>query len=129
MIEKFLLVGSGGFIGAIVRYLASGLIHRWIDRPFFPLGTLFVNISACFIIGIIGGLMEYRQLFHPELRLFLLIGFLGSYSTFSTFGFEVFTFARDGQILSALLNTGLHLFLGLTAVWLGVLVSKLIWGA
>jgi CrcB protein len=126
--SKVILVGIGGFAGAVVRYLASGWVYRILDKPVFPLGTLVVNFTACFIIGVIGGLMETQHWFRPELRLVLLIGFLGSYSTFSTFEYEVYTFARDGQILSALLNTGLHFVLGLGAVWGGVTISKLIWG-
>lgn len=126
MIIKILLVGAGGFLGAVSRYLTSGWVHNLLDKPLFPYGTLFVNIFGCFLIGLFNGIFETRQIFNPELRLLIFIGFLGGFTTFSTFGYELFSFMRDSQFLSAALNLLLSVVLGLVAVWLGHTLSKLI---
>ena len=123
---KILLVGAGGFLGSVFRYLLGGLVHRLFPDALFPYGTLAVNISGCLLIGLLAGLTETRQLLTPELRLFVLVGLLGGFTTFSTFGYETFSFARDGQSLSALANVGLQLFFGIGAVWAGSLLSKLL---
>ncbi len=120
------LIGSGGFLGAISRYAASGLVYRLVKSPWFPYGTLAVNILGCVLIGFISGLAESRQILTSDTRTFLLIGFIGSFTTFSTFSFETFNLARDGQFISAFLNLGLHLFLGLLGVWIGHILAKLI---
>lgn len=124
---KILLVGTGGFFGSIFRYVLTGLIHRILStNVFFPYGTLCVNVFGCFLIGVFGGLVENRQLFGPEFRWLALIGLLGGFTTFSTFGFETFSLARDGQLVGMFANIFLHLILGLGAVWLGYVVSRLI---
>lgn len=123
---KILLVGIGGFLGSICRYVTSGFVFKLAGKAYFPYGTLAVNIIGCLIIGLLGGLTENRQLFNPELRILMFAGFLGGFTTFSTFGYEVFTFARDGQITSCLYNLGLHLVLGIGAVWLGYSLSELL---
>ncbi|MFZ0390085.1 MAG: fluoride efflux transporter CrcB [Calditrichia bacterium] len=122
---KLLLVGAGGFLGSVSRYLASGAVHRLLKNPWFPYGTLSVNVLGCFLIGLLGGVAESRQLFSPEVRLLVFLGFLGGFTTFSTFGYEVFSFARDGQLAAAGLNIVLHLLLGLAAVWGGLVFSKI----
>jgi len=116
---NIVLVGSGGFLGAVCRYLLGGLVHQVTQISAFPLGTLVVNILGCLLIGAGGGLMELRQLFTPELRLFLLIGFLGGFTTFSTFGLESWTLLRDGEFLFASINVVGQVLAGLTAVWFG----------
>jgi len=123
---KILYVGVGGFLGSIARYWASGLVHRILDKPWFPVGTLAVNVIGCLLIGFLGGLAEKSQIFTPEVRLLVFIGFLGGFTTFSTFGFEIITFARDGEIFSALANIVLHIVLGIGAVWLGLSLSKML---
>lgn len=123
---KLLLVGAGGFFGSVSRYVLSGLIYRILGNPYFPYGTLAVNVLGCLLIGFFGGLAEGRQLFNPEMRLLIFIGFLGGFTTFSTFGYEVFTFARDGQIISSLTNILLHIILGVGATWLGYVISRLV---
>ena len=81
------MVGSGGFIGALARYGLSGLVHRQVPFATFPYGTVAVNLMGCCAIGVIAGLAESRQLFGPEFRTFALIGLLGGFTTFSTFGY------------------------------------------
>ena len=126
MMVKILFVGIGGFLGSIARYWASGMVHRVLDKSWFPVGTLAVNVIGCLLIGFLGGLAEKSQFFTPELRLMVFIGFLGGFTTFSTFGFEIITFARDGEIINALTNLVLHIVLGIGAVWLGFVLSKII---
>ncbi|PID40897.1 MAG: fluoride efflux transporter CrcB, partial [Proteobacteria bacterium] len=107
------IIGLGGFIGAIFRFLVSGGVQALLKSAAFPAGTMAVNIIGCLLIGLGGGLMESRQLFSPEWRAFLFVGVLGSFTTFSTFGLETFNLARGGQWLPALSNVGISLILGL----------------
>jgi len=123
---KILMVGMGGFAGSICRYIISDLSHKIFSEPLFPYGTLTVNVIGCLLIGLLGGLSETRQIFTPEIRVLVLVGFLGGFTTFSTFGYEIFTFARDGQFVAALTNLMLHLILGFGSVWLGFSMSKLL---
>jgi len=123
---RLLIVGTGGFLGSVSRYLISGLVHRLFTQAAFPYGTLTVNVVGCLAIGLLSGLAESRQLFSPELRLLIFIGFLGGFTTFSTFGYEIVSFARDGQLIAALSNLIMHLVLGLGAVWMGLALSRAI---
>jgi len=113
------MVGSGGFIGALARYGLSGLVHRQVPFAIFPYGTMAVNLVGCLAIGVVVGLVESRQLFGPELRTFALIGILGGFTTFSTFGYETFAMMRDAEYLRAAANVGGQVILGLALVWLG----------
>ena len=117
------LVGSGGFLGALFRYGLSGLVHRQVPLTTFPYGTLVVNLLGCFAIGIASGLAESRQLFGPEFRTFALIGLLGGFTTFSTFGNETFAMIRDEEYLVAAANVGGHVVLSLALVWLGYAIT------
>jgi len=113
------MVGTGGFLGALLRYGVGGWIHRKLPMASFPVGTLTVNLAGCLAIGLLAGAAESRQLLSPELRLFLLIGLLGGFTTFSTFGFETVAMLRDGEALRASINVALHVIAGLALVWLG----------
>ena len=124
MVANIFIVGFGGFIGSVCRYLVGGWVHRILNNAWFPFGTLVVNICGCFIIGFLGGLSESRQVFTGETRLFLFIGVLGGFTTFSYFGYETFALAQDGETFAALANVALQVVLGLTAVWLGNVVSR-----
>lgn len=121
-----LFIGLGGFLGALCRYWASGLAQRVIDRPWFPYGTLTVNLVGCLLIGFVMGLVETRQLMSPESRLFFVIGFLGSFTTFSTFSFETFELFQDGEFFFAIVNMVVSIIAGLFAVWLGYRLSSVI---
>lgn len=113
------IVGVGGFLGALARYGLSGLIHRYPGTADFPYGTLVVNLTGCLVIGVFAGLMEARQVFSPELRVFVLVGVLGGFTTFSTFGYESFMLLRDTEYLRVLANVGIHVIVGVALVWLG----------
>ena len=119
------MVGSGGFIGALARYGLSGLVHRQVPFATFPYGTVAVNLMGCCAIGVIAGLAESRQLFGPEFRTFALIGLLGGFTTFSTFGYETFAMLRDAEYLRVAANVGVHVILGLALVWLGYALTTL----
>lgn len=114
-----MLVGAGGFAGAVLRYGLSGLVHRQVPWTTFPLGTLAVNLVGCLAIGVVAGLAESRQLFGPDARTFALIGLLGGFTTFSTFGYETFAMLRDQEYLRAAANVGIQVIVGLAAVWAG----------
>ena len=122
--KNALVVGLGGFIGCIARYLISVLISQLFGAPAFPYATLIVNIVGCFLIGLLGGLTENTNMFSPEMHLFLTVGILGGFTTYSAFGYQTLMLARDEQIISAILNLSAHIILGFGAVWLGVWLAK-----
>ena len=117
-------VGSGGFLGALARYGLSGLVHRQFSQATFPYGTLTVNLLGCLAIGVIAGVAESRQLFGPEFRTFALIGVLGGFTTFSTFGYETFAMIRDDELMRAAANVAAHVIVGLALVWLGYAMTS-----
>jgi fluoride exporter len=123
---KLAVIGMGGCVGAILRYLVAGAVHAVVQTSSFPVGTMTVNVAGCLLIGIGGGLIESRQFFSPEWRAFIFIGVLGSFTTFSTFGLETVNLVKQGQWLSSVGNVGLSLLLGLAAVVVGHMLSRLI---
>jgi CrcB protein len=120
----YLLVGIGGFLGANARFL----VGTWAASTFgarFPWGTFLVNVSGCFLIGVLGTLIMERLVARPDhVQLLLAIGFLGAYTTFSSFEFENHALFLDGEWLTAAANIVLSVLLGLVAVRLGVIVAK-----
>ena len=118
-----LLVGLGGFVGSLLRYWLSGAVQRWAQDS-FPAGTLVVNLLGCFTIGAVMSLVEYREVFSPEWRIFLTIGLLGGFTTYSTFGYETFALLRDNQVTTALYSVMAHVLLGTAAVAAGWMVAK-----
>jgi CrcB protein len=124
---KVLLVGLGGGLGAVARYWLSGLVQEWTRSAAFPYGTLVVNVLGCLVIGGLAYLSEARGLLTPETRLLLITGFLGGFTTFSTFGNETLALARGGETGPALGNIAAHLAIGLGAVWVGWTLAQRIW--
>lgn len=122
-----LAVVVAGGLGALMRYAVSGWVHR-IFGPSFPTGTLVVNIVGCFLIGVLFRLAETGAPWPPEWRAAVFVGFLGAFTTFSTFGYETLALLRDSEFGLALLNIGLQLLVGLAAVWLGHLAATLLRG-
>jgi CrcB protein len=116
-VTNLLLVGAGGFLGSMGRYLVSTLAYR-AAGPTFPLGTLIVNVAGCFAIGVLDFLVE-KQSIAPQTRLFLMTGILGGFTTFSAFGNEAMGLARGGEFRLASFNVAAHVLLGLGAVWAG----------
>lgn len=125
MFKFALIVGAGGFVGSITRYLLSKLVQE-ASQSAFPYGTLIVNISGCLLIGFILGIAEKSTWMSPELRMFLMVGICGGYTTFSTFAAENLNMMRDGQFYYILIYTSLSVLTCLIAVYLGHLASKII---
>jgi CrcB protein len=124
--QNVLLAGLGGMIGSILRYLLNTAVYNWLAYPVFPYGTFIINMIGCLLIGFFGGFTEFREGLSPELRVFIFIGILGGFTTFSSFGYETFNLLRDGQVLFAFVNVMLQVIIGLSAVWLGFIVSRLL---
>jgi fluoride exporter len=118
-----LIVGVGGFFGAILRYWLSGMVHRWVQDA-FPAGTLVVNVVGCFAIGAVMYLVEYREFFGAELRLFITIGLLGGFTTFSTLGYETFALLRASEHTLALISVAANVVLGIAGVAGGWITAK-----
>jgi CrcB protein len=125
IIGQLMLVGMGGFLGSTLRFLLGGWVQRALPVGQFPVGTMAVNVLGCLCIGYLGGLMEQRQLLDSGLRLFLLVGLLGGFTTFSTFAFESLALTQDSQYLKLLLNVVGQVVMGFTAAWLGLLAARL----
>jgi CrcB protein len=123
MLKTLIFVGSGGFLGSISRFLASRLIQNNFPSA-FPYGTFFVNITGCFLIGLIYGFSERSSMLTPGWKLFLTVGFCGGFTTFSTFANENLALLRDGAWLHFSIYTGLSVLLGIAATFMGVLITK-----
>ncbi len=120
---NYLMVGAGGFIGAIARYvLAAWIGQRW-GRS-FPLGTFVINVSGSFLIGLLMTLLTVRLMVNPQWRLLLIVGFLGAYTTFSTFEYETDSLLKDGELILASLNVVMSVFLGFVALKIGEMIAK-----
>jgi CrcB protein len=117
------IIGIGGFLGAISRYgVALWIGQRWGRN--FPLGTFLINISGSFLIGLLMSLFTERFMVNPQWRLLLVVGFLGAYTTFSTFEYETGALMKDGEWLIAGLNVVLSVFAGFIALKLGEVIAK-----
>lgn len=121
---KYFLIGTGGFLGSVLRYWTSVNSYRIFGEK-FPYGTFVVNVLGCLLIGFIAEISENRFLINPEIRTFLMIGFLGGYTTFSTFGYETFMLLQDKDYFTALTNIFLSVIVCLASVWIGSIIAKL----
>ncbi len=123
--QKLLLIAVAGGLGALSRYGLAGLVQRWTDSM-FPWGTAVVNVVGCFVFGLLWVAMEERFSLSPETRVIVLTGFMGAFTTFSTYMFETQQLLEDSQYLLAFGNLGLQNVLGLAAVILGLSLGKFI---
>lgn len=123
--QKVLLIGLAGLVGTLGRYALSGVVARRFGET-FPAGTLVVNIIGCFLVGLLFYLLQERNLVGPTARAVVLIGFLGGFTTFSSFGLQTFTLLRDGEFLFATVNVVTSNVLGLLMVWAGYSVARLV---
>jgi fluoride exporter len=115
------MVLLGGATGSLARYVAgTAIMERYGGR--FPLGTLLVNVSGSFLIGVLMTLLTERVMPHPNWRLLLVVGFLGGYTTFSSFEYETFRAVQDGGRWIGLLNVVASVVMGYAAVWLGTVI-------
>lgn len=123
-INRIIIVGIGGFLGAALRYVVTGATSKYFGN--FPVGTLIVNIVGGLLIGFI---MEASTSFWPisgNMRIFLTTGIMGGLTTFSTFSYETITFLTDGQYIMGGFNAALNLFLALIACWGGRAIAQLL---
>lgn len=117
------MILAGGGVGSLARYLVgSAVMTRFVTR--FPLGTLVVNVSGSFLIGLLMTLLTERLQPHPNWRLVLVVGFLGGYTTFSSFEWETYATIREGGFWMGLANVVGSVALGYTAVWLGSVLAR-----
>jgi CrcB protein len=123
-VQNYLLVFAGGGIGAAARYWLSGIVYQRFGSE-FPSGTLLVNAIGCFLIGFLMSMMEDRFVLYPSLRIFLTIGILGGFTTFSSFSFETIALLRDGELFYASANILLSLVVCLGGTWLGFSLGKI----
>lgn len=121
-----MIVGVGGFIGSALRFVVSGWAQRIVGATVFPVGTLVVNVLGCLALGYLGGVAEYRQVLEPGQRLFLMVGILGGFTTFSTFAFESVSLLQDAEVARALVNTLLQVLLGFAAAFGGYVLARAI---
>lgn len=125
MIKNILLIGAGGFVGSIARYLVSRL-NNHIEFFSIPVGTLLVNILGSLLLGFLTGIAEKSPLLTVELRMTLMVGLCGGFTTFSTFTGENLMLMRNGQFLPVIFYTVLSIGFGFTAVYLGYISTKLL---
>jgi len=123
-VQNYLLVFAGGGIGAAARYWLSGLVYQRLGSE-FPSGTLVVNVIGCLLIGFLISIFEERFVLYPSLRIFLTIGLLGGFTTFSSFSFETMALLRDGELLYASANILLSVVLCLGGTWVGLTLGKI----
>ena len=120
---RYLLVVIGGGAGALARYVgASAIMTRFGGK--FPLGTLVINVTGSFLIGFLMTILTERFKLDPNWRLLLVVGFLGGYTTFSSFEWETYTAVREGALWTGMLNVVSSIMVGYVAVWLGAMLAR-----
>jgi CrcB protein len=122
---KYVLVGVGGCLGSILRFWLGTFIGSRMGTR-FPYGTFVINITGSFLIGLVFALMTARTHWSPNWRYLIPIGFIGGYTTFSSFEYETFRTIQDGQIVLGFLYVALSVIVGFVAVWGGVVTGRAI---
>lgn len=123
--NKYLMIGIGGFLGSVARYWVGAAIGNRMGTR-FPYGTFAINITGSFLLGMIMTVLADKMNWNANLRYLVPIGFIGAYTTFSTFEWETFRSVQEGQLLVALLNVVLSVVIGFLALWGGVITGKAI---
>lgn len=122
---KYLMVAIGGGLGSVLRFWVASQVSNRIHTRFLA-GTFVVNLTACFLIGLIMTILAEKTTWNPNWLYLIPIGFVGGYSTFSTFEYETFRVLQEGEILIAGLNVVLSVVVGFASVWLGVITGRTI---
>jgi fluoride exporter len=123
MLQRLILIGLAGLAGTLCRYGLSGFVARRLGET-FPTGTLLVNIIGCFVAGFLLYTMNERFLISEIVRTAVMIGFLGGFTTFSSFGVQTFTLLREGETFFAVMNVLLSNVIGIVGVWVGYSFAK-----
>lgn len=123
--HKYLLVGMGGFAGAVARYWVGTYVTQRMGLR-FPYGTFLINVSGCFLIGFFMYLLAERGVLDAHWLFIIVIGFIGAYTTFSTFEYETMRALQDGQFGTGLLYVASSLLVGFVMVWVGAETAKLL---
>jgi CrcB protein len=126
MVYELVFVGAGGFLGAIARFLSYKATELLVVDSLFPYATLFVNLTGCLIIGFVAFAIEKYGILENNFRFFIVAGFLGSFTTFSTFGLESCKLIRTGYSLLSFVNIAVSIIAGLGLVFVGRTMAKLI---
>lgn len=124
--EKYLFIGLGGFLGSIARFGLASLVQTKTES-LFPYGTMLVNIIGCFLIGALMTVSQERFIISQNVRLFLMIGILGGFTTFSSFSYDTFAMIKSGNLFAAGVNAGASLFGCLIATWAGFYAGENFW--
>jgi len=123
--DRYLMIAIGGAAGAIARYQLAAVIQARIPAG-FPLGTFVVNITGCLVMGIAMTLLTERLVVHPNWRYLVPVGFIGAYTTFSTFEYETFRAITEGSVMIAFGNIIASVVAGYAALWLGVVFARVL---
>ena len=122
---KYLMVGIGGFLGSVLRFWLGSFIGGRLGAR-FPYGTFVINVTGSFLIGMVLTVLATKAHWSPNWRYLIPIGFIGGYTTFSTFEYETLRLFQDGQLLTAMLNITLSVVIGFAGVWVGVVAGRVI---
>lgn len=125
MLRTILIVGCGGFIGSVLRYLVQVFVEKGLSST-FPWGTFIANMTGSFIIGIVFALAQKGNLLNAEWRMFLAVGVCGGFTTFSSFAYNNLTMLKEQAYGQFIWNVGGSLLLGLLAVYLGMIAVRAI---
>jgi len=120
---RLLLIGFAGLVGTLGRYCLAGVFGRRFGES-FPIGTIVINVVGCFLAGFLFYVLQERNLVSETVRLAIMVGFLGGFTTFSAFGLQTFTLFRDGEMFLALVNLIVTNVMGLFFVWVGFLLAR-----
>lgn len=123
MLRQIVLLSIAGACGTLCRYGLSNGVHRFVGRQ-FPWGTLAVNALGCFLFAVIWGLAAHRQMINQTTKITLVVGFMGAFTTMSSFAFETFQLHESGKSWAAAINVGAQNLLAIAAIWLGLLLTR-----
>ncbi len=126
--QQLIYIGIAGFCGSVSRYLVAGWTSSLLSLGRFPIGTMTVNVIGSLLLGFIYTLSIDRLAIHPDLKLAITVGFLGSFTTFSTFSLETFNLFKAGDVYLSLMNILMNLFFSIAAVLIGITAAKLLYG-
>ena len=123
MLRTLFIVGAGGFLGSVLRYLVQVYVEKGLMST-FPWGTFIANIAGSFIIGVVFAISEKGNLINAEWRMFLAVGICGGFTTFSAFAYNNFNMIKEHSFLQLFYNVGGSLFFGILAVYLGIILVR-----